>query len=436
MTPVADRADAGSTLPAWPVYVLFAGFALWWVLGFAAFAVTLSALPMVVLMIQRRSIEVPAAFALWIVFLLWTLGAAVQLNAHQLIGFAVRFGNFAGCGVLFLYVYNARERLSTRSLLTALAWFFVLVVIGGYLGVLIPHGSITTPAERLLPRSIVSNEYVTALVHPSFAEVQRPYGSPRAFYRPSAPFPYTNSWGCNMALLVPLAIAAIIRMTSRRSQLALGGVLVLAAVPAFASLNRGMYIGLVVGVTYVAVRFALRGRIVPLAGLLTFAGVAAVAAAASGLLARLNERLAYSSTNSGRAAVYREAFDGAVHSPIFGNGAPRASQTVDVAVGTQGQIWNLMYSYGFVALGCFVGWFVLAWWLSRRTRTAEGLWVSAVLVTAIVTFVYYGYDGPQLAVAMAAAGLALRGTYPRTDHPMEDEATPRRSRGPSARVFG
>ena len=95
----------------------------------------------------------------------------------------------------------------------------------------------------------------------------------------------------------------------------------------------------------------------------------------AGVLARLQERLHYSRTNVGRQTIYREAFDGAVNSPVFGHGAPQPSGTVDVSVGTQGQVWNVMFSYGFVALAFFLGWFalvVLQSWRSPRPGRPVG----------------------------------------------------------------
>jgi hypothetical protein len=395
-------------LPAWPVYLLFIGFPAWWALGFSAFAVALSAIPMVILLSRRGRVELPPAFTLWIVFVLWTTVSAAQLDFNKLVGYIVRFGNIAGCGVLFLYLFNARRSLPTQRVLIVLSCFLAFVVFGGYLGVLIPHGSLTTVAERLLPASIRNNEFAHSLVHPAFAEVQQPYGSPRAFYRPSAPFAYTNSWGCNMALLVPLAVATISRLRPGRGRLAVVLVLLAGVVPALSSLNRGMYIGFGVAVLYVALRLALRGRLLPLAGLLGLAGALYGVALATGFVARLDQRLQYSATNTGRKEIYHESFQGALQSPLFGQGAPKASETVDVSIGTQGQIWNLMYSYGFIALGLFVLWFLCAWWAGRRAAGAGDLWVSACLVVAIVSFTYYGYDGLQLAVAMSAAALATR----------------------------
>ena len=396
-------------LPAWPVYALFAGFPLWWVLGLGAFAVVLIAIPMFLLLVQRGDVEVPPAFWLWIGFVVWACVAALELTSgSRLIGFSVRMGSYIGSSIVFLYVYNGRDRLDKRVVLRALVLFFAVVVAGGYLGVLVPRGSLSTPVQALLPVNIGNNEYVRALVHPAFAEVQRPYGSPRTFYRPSAPFPYTNSWGCNVSLLVPLVVAAI--MTFRRTgwRLVMVALLAAACVPAFATLNRGMFLALGMVLAYASVRLAFRGRLLPLSMVLGGAAVGLTVALSAGVLARLQERLHYSRTNVGRQTIYREAFEGALNSPIFGHGSPQPSTTVDVSVGTQGQVWNVMFSYGFIALAFFLGWFGLVVLQSWRARDQAGLWVHATLFIAFMTFFYYGYDGIQLTVAMTAAALALR----------------------------
>lgn len=402
------RAHAAE-LPAWPLYVLFLGYPLWWVSGLAAFAVVFSAVPMLMLLVQRGRVDIPPAFWLWLGFLVWACAAALELSTgSRLIGFAVRMSNYVGSTVVFVYVYNARERLNDRAVLAALGGFFAFVVFGGYLGVLLPHGGFSTPAQSLLPGSVASNEYVKALVHPVFAEVQQPYGSARTFFRPSAPFPYTNSWGCNVALLTPLVAAGILTLRRRRSRLVLGLLLAAACVPAFETLNRGMFLALGFLLGYVAIRLALRGRLVPLFGVIGATSIGLVVAAALGVWSRLQERLHYSGTNAGRETIYREAFDGAVRSPLFGHGAPQPSQTVSVSIGTQGQVWNLMFSYGFIALAFFLAWFAWAAIKSYRARSEGSLWVHATLVVGLLTFFFYGYDGIQLTVLMVAAGLAVR----------------------------
>ena len=309
-------------LPAWPVYALFAGFPIWWLLGLGAFAVTLIAVPMFLLLVQRRNVEVPPAFWLWIGFVVWACVAAFTLTSGpRLIGSGVRMGNYIGSSIVFLYIYNGRDRLNNRAVLRALVLLFAFVVIGGYLGVLVPRGNFSTVAQSLLPANIGDNEYVRSLVHPSFAEVQRPYGSPRTFYRPSAPFPYTNSWGCNVALLVPLMAAAIMTFRRPGARLAIAALLAAACVPAFATLNRGMFLALGVVLAYASLRLAVRGRLLPLSMVLGGASVGLAVAVSAGVLARLQERLHYSRTNLGRATIYREAFDGTLESrQVHGNG--------------------------------------------------------------------------------------------------------------------
>jgi hypothetical protein len=388
--------EAGSVvLPACPLYLLLWGYPLWWMSGLAAAAVMLSAVPMLMLLVQRERIEVPRGFWLWLGFVVWASAAALELSTGtKFIGFGVRMSSYVGSTVVLVYVYNAREKLNDRAVLMALGVFFGFVVLGGYLG--------------LLPHSIADNEYVHALVHPAFAEVQHPYGSPRTFFRPSAPFPYTNSWGCNVALLTPLVVAGILTVRRTRARLVLGSLLAAACVPAFATLNRGMFLALGFVVAYVAVRLALRGQLAPLVVVVGATVTGTAVAASLGVWALLQERLHYSATNVGRLTIYREAFDGALQSPLFGHGAPQPSQTVDVSIGTQGQVWNLMYSYGFIALAFFLGWFAWVAIKSVRARSGGALWVHATVVAALSTFTFYGYDGIQLTVAMVAAGLAVR----------------------------
>ena len=62
----------------------------------------------------------------------------------------------------------------------------------------------------ILPSWLTSNPYVHDLFFPPFAEIQHPWGSPSVFLRPSAPFPYANSWGVAILILTPVAVAAFI----------------------------------------------------------------------------------------------------------------------------------------------------------------------------------------------------------------------------------
>lgn len=396
-------------LPAWPVVVLFGGYVVWWALGLGAFAVALVSVPMLLLLLMRGNIAMPRGFLLWLLFIVWAGAAAIELeDGLRLIGFLVRFIAYLGATVVFLYVFNlSRSRVPDQLIVHILVVFAATVVVGGWLGVLFPSGRLSTPTQLLLPEVITNNDYVRALVRPSLAEVQQPYGSPVSFTRPSAPFAYTNGWGCNLALLVPF-IAAGFSGASRRLRGWLILLLVAATVPAMATLNRGMYLAIAFGLAYAAIHYARRGKLAPLAAIVLTGALTAVLAVATGLADTLAARLRYSETNVGRLTTYQEALDGTLASPLFGNGSPRPSTTLSISIGTQGQLWNVMFSYGFVALAAYLAWFAYAAVRSRKWQTSTQLWMHVVLVTVLLTTAYYGYDGPQLAVAMVAAAVALR----------------------------
>jgi hypothetical protein len=83
-----------------------------------------------------------------------------------------------------------------------------------------------------------------------------------------------------------------------------------------------------------------------------------------------------------------------------------------------------MFSYGFVALAFFLGWFALVVIQSWNAREHGDLWVHATLFIAFMTFFYYGYDGIQLTVAMSAAALALRARrVEAADSPVQETAS-------------
>ena len=417
--PVSGRPVVRRLLPAWPFYLLFAGFGAFWFLGLAAFAVFLCSVPMAVLMVLRGGIRMPRAFGLWLGFLVCAFASVVVVEGFgRSVGYGTRMANYVGATIVFLYVYNSpRDRLTDRRLLIAMAGFLATVVAGGWLGVLVPDGQLSTLAARVLPRTIVDNEFVQALVLPRFAEVQQPYGSPIVFNRPSAPFPYTNAWGTNFTLLVFFGFAMIVAFRSTLAKVAAAGLLVVAAYPALETGNRGMLLGIGIFLLYGIARLTMRGRTGPLLTLAAV-GLVAVAAGLPGFVAdSIAARQAYSSSNDTRSSVYAEAFQGALDSPVLGQGTPKASANLEVAVGTQGHVWNVMFSYGFIALALFLGWFLFAAWGSRHATGSARLWLHVAACVPLLTLFYYGYDGPQLAVAMVACAAALRAPAPDTPAP-------------------
>jgi hypothetical protein len=395
-------------LPRWPLLGLFWTFPICWVLGLGAFLSSLWGAIMIAYLIVRRDVSFPRAMALWWLFLLIVLASGLMLDSPaRALGSLFRFGNYAGASAAFLYMFNSTDHtLPDRRVAVAMTVFWVWIVFGGYLGVLMPHGSLSTPMERLMPGALLDNELVREWVHPRFAELQQPWGSPQAFARPSAPFPYTNGWGNNFALLMPFVVA-MTGMARGWRRLLLVLALAASAVPAVATLNRGMFVALGVGLAYTMVRLALRGRVAPLLSLLGAVLVGGIGVVEAGVVDRIMLRTTYSSTNFGRATVYRETFDRTLSSPLLGWGGPRPSRTLDISVGTQGHLWNVMFSHGFLALALFV---TTLLWLTWRTRTCTGFGFAAhvTLVMVAVAITFYGFDGPQMLIALTAGALGTR----------------------------
>jgi polysaccharide biosynthesis protein PslJ len=282
-----------------------------------------------------------------------------------------------------------------------------VVVAGGYLGILFPEGGFSTVAEKLMPGGLLANSYVRDLVHVDFA--QRADPTRGLATRPQAPFVYTNVWGSNFALLLPFVFIALPQLRRRLPQLLLLLVLVASLVPGFLSLNRGLWLSLGVGLVYAAMRYALRGRVRAVAALLLLLGVALSLAVALPVQQLLQE--SKNETTSTRLALYQETIRKAQASPLLGYGAPRPSEDISgstPSVGTQGQLWMVLFSHGFPGLAFFLGWYVWVLWRSARALTGAQLWLHVIVLIAIVQLPYYGMLPTGLPVFMVAAAVVMR----------------------------
>lgn len=399
-------------LPAWPVVAMIAGFPLWWVLGLVVIAPVVLATIMVGLMVIRRDIAIVPGIPAFCVFVLWVVPCAVMIDAFpRLLGYTYRFSVLVVVAITLVYVVNAGRSLPRRTLVNALLVVWVTTIVGGYLAVLFPEVRLSTPVGLLLPETIASNEYVRDLYFPPFAEIQTPWGAPEPFVRPAAPFPYANSWGVAMLLLSPVAIAgfSLARTWLLRSAIILAAAAMI--VPAMATSNRGMFAAMGLAVMYIVVRQAARDR----AGMPVTVGLfgiaAVVTAIAYDLPGRIAERQLYSRTTESRFQLYAETFQRTLESPILGFGAPRPADTGSISVGTQGYIWMLMFSFGFVGLALFL-WFLVS--TVVRTWHAEGdagVPLHAVLVCALGVIGFYGLDIMQLLTIVVVAGILLRERY-------------------------
>lgn len=401
----------GAELPGWPVLVLLWGMPVWWALGMLPVAGAIMAVPMVAFLLRRGQITLVPGVLPWLAFVAWMIPCALMLDSlGRVMGFSMRFTQFAAIAVALVYIVNARQSLTVRRVLAGVTFVWVFVIVGGYLGMLWPEAALTYTVGRLLPDSVLANEYVSDMVFPPFAEIQTPYGAEQPFLRPSAPFAYANGWGAAIAILTPIAVgAAIARRTAKATVWLIIGIAA-SLPPAIATTNRGLFVGIIAAVGYVLIRLVLRGKWLPFLWVGALAAALSVVLALSGLLEGIADRQNTVDTTVGRGTLYAEAFARTLQSPILGYGAPRPSYTTEIAAGTQGMIWNAMFCFGFVGLALFTIFLLGALLRTAAAPNVAALWLHSSVVAAAVMSIFYGLDRHMLVICLVL-GLLLRERY-------------------------
>jgi hypothetical protein len=403
--------------------VLFAAFPVWWALGLSAFTWVIVAIPVLVSLIWRRWTRVPVAFTLWLAFISWVLLSGLQLHGDTKIAtFSYRLALYVAAGVLFIYTYNLpRSKSLDTKILRILTMFWMIVVIGGYLGIIVGAHTFTAPFEDVLPHGLASQPFVKELIQPVFVDSRASVSGLR-FPRPAAPFTYSNYWGGNIAVLTPVAIAGAIAAGRGARRKLIVCLLIAQIVPMVFSLNRGMFLSLGFGIFYVALRLALRGRLASLGALLGAVALGTVILVATPLGHLVAD--SFVSSNHGhsdttRISASQLALTGARQSPIFGHGEPTpvTGEGQQPPIGTQGQLWTVLYSNGVPAAIFFVGFFAAVLWQTRRARGMAGLWLHTVPLVALPQIVVYGWLPVELQVVMVAAALAYRYCWRPVDRP-------------------
>lgn len=406
-----EVALAQRRLPRWPFAALFALFPVWWLLGLGEAAWIALAAVMLGCLLWRGRIRMPRGFAIWLMFLVWMGVSVIEIDTpDRLLGFVYRALLYLTVTVIFLYVYNAHDSLSPRYVMGVLTVFWLIVIAGGYVGIFFPVLTIQTPLGLVMPPSIASNDLVQDMVVRRVSQYN-PDGWAKLDPRPSAPFLYTNGWGNAYSMLSPIVIAYLVEVRRERRFWWLLAAIPVSLVPAFLTLNRGMFLGLGLALVYVAVRLFMRGNVKALLGLIGLAVVVVVAFATLPIAERLTHRVEASPSTSDRANLYEETFERALEAPVFGYGAPRPSEKAGApSAGTQGQLWMVLFSHGFPGAALFMGWLVWAYIRSIRERDPASLALNAVLLVVVVESLYYGIMTAGLAIAMIAAALAMRPT--------------------------
>lgn len=412
-----DEGTAGerTALPAWPITLLFGLVPVWWATGLFDIIWIIFAAAMAVLLARRGGVLAPRVLLIWFAFLGLMLASVSQLTRAG--GSPVVFGYrallYLSATVLLIYLFNAPEYVRRVAATRALVAYWIWTVVFGFLALVIPNARLQTPLYYLLsviaPGSL-SNSLVSQMAVRPFVQVpERNYLDMAP--RPSAPFLYTNNWGSIYSLLLPIVIAYLVTCPRRTpSWWALTVGTIASLIPAFLTLNRGMFIGLGVAAAIVAVRLALYSNWKGIGIIALLGVVAGVAYLILPVQERLDVRLQGDGTST-RASIYEQSLVKAQESPLLGFGGTVPSEIPnEPPIGTQGQFWMLLVSHGYPATIIFIAFFLSVCWVTRRRADAMGLAMNTILVVAVIELLYYGVLPYGLPVMMAVAGITMRPT--------------------------
>ena len=419
--------------PAWPLTVFLLAFPIWWLLGFATIGFLLITIPMAYQLLGQRQVKTPAGFGFMILFLIWFAASAVVItvNAPQalpehgvgkLIPFAYTLWCYGAFAIIAIWVGNLSEdALSDTAGLRLFSAIFIVTVCGGYLGLILPHLSFPSALALALPGPVRNNAFVKLLTHLNTAEVQTFLGFVTP--RPRAPFNYTNTWGGALGMTLPFFLAHWGGKESRLKRRWLPVMLFLALIPAVASLNRGLWGGVLAMGAYMLIRMAMRGQGHRLLAAVAVLGIGAGIFMLSPGGALVKTRLgAQNSSTDGRTHLATigvttmlqgspllgfgksHTLSGSFHS-IAGGRSAECRLCAPPGLGTQGLLWYLLYAHGLIGAALFI-----AFICSRvfraipRPDPISVAFVCAAIYLCLTSFVYDLMSGP---LYMFAIGLGL-----------------------------
>jgi hypothetical protein len=388
---------------------MFGLMPLWWALGVWYFVWPLFGAAMFVLLATRGRVRLPTGTALWLVFLAVVALSATRLDRiTQMFVFTLRYGHLLTAFIVGVYVYNlARDKVPWVRIANPLVLFWFATVALGWVGVLAPELSLPSPLEMVLPERLAGERFIIDITHLDATEFNPRSDNP--IYRPAAPYPYTNNWGTAYCFLVPFTLAYLTSVKRGAMRVPLLVSLPLSLVPAFLTLNRGMFIGLGAGVLYLLGREIARGRVrllIPVGAILLAGWIVTLFIPVVDLI---TNRTSTTDTTSDRFDLYVQTWAAVVHSPLLGYGQPNAVDTTHAAepLGTQGMVWQVLYSHGIPATICLYLLFAV---IARRLAAAvtpAGLWLSALPVIAVIVTPFYSFIDPNMSVLFFAIALGL-----------------------------
>jgi hypothetical protein len=229
-------------------------------------------------------------------------------------------------------------------------------------------------------------------------------------------------------LLVWVVLYAII---SRRWRGWLIAAAVLSLIPIIASLNRGVWVGIALSVVYVAVRFAIRLRLAPVAAIAVIAVLAGGAVALTPAGELITARVESGHSDQIRENLAADSIRLANESPILGYGSTRrtqgsyesiaigpsadCSQCGERIIGSTGHLWLLLVAQGWLGTTLYFLFFGWSIWTYRRDHSPVGIAATGVVLLSMFYAYFYSAVGVPLALALLAVALLWRSKQARDD---------------------
>jgi hypothetical protein len=212
-------------------------------------------------------------------------------------------------------------------------------------------------------------------------------------------------------MLAPCAICAMLQAESRGWKLLLRLAMVASIVPVIFSLNRGLWLSLGLALMYAMFRFWLRGDFQQaLKVILAFAVVGAVLVV-SPLGDLATSRFSHKTGDTGRVERDLGAQEKIADSPILGFGAPlgavQSPTHKQSNLGTESEIFLLVFSHGVPGLALFLIWIFYTLFRSGRWRSPWCFWAHVTILVACIQLPYYDIT-ERIPLVMVAAAIAYR----------------------------
>ena len=393
----------------WPLWCVVGGYPIAWILGLRLVVWPIVAFLLLVWVLRHCStnLVVPRGVVVWAAFIGWTLISALTVNSvNRLMAWGYRESLYLTGLVVLLFCVNATPReVPTWRFARAFSQLFTWTVLLGTLGLIIPNVNLTTPMELVLPSSLAHIDFIASQVQANMGVTATAINA----VRPAAPYGYTNEWGAALGILWPLAMYSTYHVRTRMARLWVRGMLAFSIVPVIISVNRGLWISLIVAVAVVTIRAGIARHVKMTITAVVVAATSAVVILLTPLSEVITNRLVHQNLGT-RETLASSAVELTRQSPLFGYGAPQTlsvANSNDVSVGTHGQIYTLLVSHGVPGAAFYIAFFLAALFVTRRV-SGPAVWAWAAVVVCLVQVPFYNSIPVPLVLAMMAITCCLR----------------------------